>query len=97
MKNLLALFGLLVLVAVGVGWYQGWYQVNQLSSEGTYRVDVDARKFEDSVKKGAQWAGDALHDFSNRIGSDKSKESDISVKPNGGTDIQKPNMPATHR
>ena len=72
MRNLLALFGLLVLVVAGVGSSQGWYQLEKHGSTPDGKVqlqlELDPGRIEYSAKKGLQWAGDTLHDLSTKIG-----------------------------
>jgi hypothetical protein len=49
MRNLLALFGLLVLLAVGVGWYMGWYKFSfTRNTDGNLEIktNVDTKKVE---------------------------------------------------
>lgn len=43
MRNLLALIGLLLVLVVGVGWYQGWYQVSHSPGKepGFQRLEID--------------------------------------------------------
>jgi hypothetical protein len=51
MRNLLALFGALVLTFVGVGWYLGWYDFR--TKDGRATIDVNAAKAAEDVKRGA--------------------------------------------
>lgn len=45
MRNLLALFSAVVLVAAGVGWYRGWYHVqNSPAPAGHHAVNIDIDK-----------------------------------------------------
>src|SRR5262249_30012137 len=47
MKNTLALIGLVVVLAVGLGWYFGWYQFSTKPGEDGHRtinVDVNTKK-----------------------------------------------------
>ena len=47
MRNLLALFGLLVIGFAGTGWYMGWYKLSVTrSTEGNLEIkaDVDTKK-----------------------------------------------------
>ena len=49
MRNLLALFGLLVIGFAGTGWYMGWYKLSySRTTDGTIQIktDVDAKKVE---------------------------------------------------
>jgi hypothetical protein len=47
MKNTLALIGLVVVLAIGLGWYFGWYQFSTSPGEDGHRkinVDVNTKK-----------------------------------------------------
>ena len=47
MRNLLALFGLLIIGFVGIGWYMGWYKLSvSKSSDGNLEIktNVDTKK-----------------------------------------------------
>ena len=45
MRNLLALFAAAVLLVAGVGWYRGWYRVqNGPASPGHHAVNIDIDK-----------------------------------------------------
>jgi len=45
MRNLLALTATVVLLAAGVGWYRGWYRVqNSPAQPGHHAVNIDIDK-----------------------------------------------------
>ena len=53
MRNLLALFSALVLLVAGVGWYRGWYRVqNTPAPAGHHAVNIDIDK--DKIGKDLQ-------------------------------------------
>jgi hypothetical protein len=61
MKNLLALIGLVVVVAVGAGWYLGWYKIGtEPGSPGTIDVDVNTNKIKQDLKKGRDAFGNLV-------------------------------------
>jgi hypothetical protein len=62
MRNLLALAGLAVVTVVGVGWYLGWYKVQDSPTPDGHhhiQIDVDANKVKSDVNKGES----KIHDF----------------------------------
>lgn len=55
MRNLLALFGAVLLAFAGIGWYLGWYQFKtepELSGHQNVNIDINAPKIMADVKKG---------------------------------------------
>ena len=45
MRNLLALLAAVVLLVAGIGWYRGWYRVqNSPTSPGHHAVNIDIDK-----------------------------------------------------
>jgi hypothetical protein len=70
MRNLLALFGALVLVFVAAGWYLGWYDVR--TGAGTSTINVKANKVADDLERGAAAVGEQVK---------KSREAVVPEKP----------------
>jgi hypothetical protein len=69
MRNLLALFGLLVIGFVGVGWYMGWYKLSVTkSSDGHLEIKTDV----DTKKVGAD-SSDALNKLGTVISNQAEK------------------------
>jgi hypothetical protein len=67
MRNLLALAGLVVVTFVGVGWYLGWYKVQDAPTPDGHhhiQIDVDANKVKSDVNKGETKIHDILTDQS---------------------------------
>jgi hypothetical protein len=65
MRNLLALTGLVVLTFLSLGWYLGWYKVQDSpTSDGHHhiQIDVDANKVKSDVNKGETKIHDSLTD-----------------------------------
>ena len=57
MRNLLALFALLLLVFVGVGWFLDWYQVRSdpaPTGHQNVNIDINSTKIIADVHKGIQ-------------------------------------------
>lgn len=64
MKNLLALLGGLFLVLAAVGWYQGWYSIDQVPAEGgttTLNISIDTGKIREDISKGKDKIGGLLN------------------------------------
>lgn len=69
MRNLLALFGLLVIGFVGVGWYMGWYKLSVTkSSDGNLEIKTNV----DTKKVGAD-SSDALNKLGTVVGNQAEK------------------------
>ena len=87
MRNLLALAAFVVLVVAGIGWYQGWYQVQRNAAQDGHEsinVDFNTKKIKDDVRTGE----DKIHKAIDGISSDSGKKSEapasVSDKPNAG-------------
>lgn len=69
MRNLLALFGLLIIGFVGIGWYMGWYKLSvSKSSDGNLEIKTNV----DTKKVGAD-SSDALNKLGTVIGNQAEK------------------------
>ena len=64
MKNLLALVGLVVVSAAGLGWYLGWYQIGTEPASSGHRhihVDVNTAKISQDLETSQKKVGELLH------------------------------------
>jgi hypothetical protein len=64
MKNFLALIGLVVILAAGIGWYCGWYQIGSAPAPDGHRrfnVDVNTDEIRNDVKKGIENVEDLIN------------------------------------
>jgi hypothetical protein len=69
MRNLLALFGLLIIGFVGIGWYMGWYKLSVTkSSDGNLEIKTNV----DTKKVGAD-SSDALNKLGTVVGNQAEK------------------------
>ena len=65
MRNLLAMAGLASVIFLGLGWYLGWYKIQNASSPDGHRhiqIDVDTNKVKSDVGKGEAKIHDILTD-----------------------------------
>jgi hypothetical protein len=65
MRNLLALAGLASLIFLGLGWYLGWYKIQNAAAPDGHRhiqIDVDTNKVKSDVSKGESKLHDLLTD-----------------------------------
>ncbi len=53
MKNLFAIIGLLVVLFIGVGIWQGWFKF-AVNSDNKATVEADLKKAGDDIKKGIE-------------------------------------------
>jgi hypothetical protein len=58
MRNLLALFAMVVLVFAGVGWYRDWYRVQTTPSD--VHITINRDKVSSDVRRGEERLHDAL-------------------------------------
>ena len=61
MRNLLALFGLLVIVFGVVGWYRGWYEIGSATGKDgqkQFQVSIDSGKITSDVKSATRKVGE---------------------------------------
>jgi hypothetical protein len=78
MRNLLALAGLTSVIFLGLGWYLGWYKIQNASSpDGRHhiQIDVDADKVKSDVSKGESRLHDILTDEGGVSQNDKNPPS----------------------
>lgn len=65
MRNLLALAGLTALLFFGLGWYLGWYKIQNTSAPDGHhhiQIDVDTNKVKSDVNKGENKIHEILTD-----------------------------------
>jgi hypothetical protein len=62
MKNLFAIIGLLVVLFIGVGIWQGWFKF-AVNSDNKVSVDVDGKKVGDDIKKGGEAVQQKLNEL----------------------------------
>ncbi len=62
MKNLFAFIGVLVVVVVGVGIWQGWFKF-AYNSDGKVIVEGDTNKAKEDIKKGVEAGKEKLEDL----------------------------------
>ena len=70
MRNLLALFGALVLGFGGVGWYMGWYTIRfGRTADGNIHLeaDVDQKKVVHDTEDGAKQVGQLIGTQAERV------------------------------
>jgi hypothetical protein len=78
MRNLLAFLAAVVLTVACVGWYLGWYTVeNTPAPQGhnAVQIDIDRHKIGDDLHKGGQKLQEAID--KNRSKEDEKKENGI--------------------
>ena len=64
MRNLLALFGLVVVAFLVIGWHQGWYSVKSTPTtpgHNSYNVDINTKKVGTDVQGGVKAGADKVH------------------------------------
>ncbi|MBN9122680.1 MAG: hypothetical protein J0I06_26630 [Planctomycetes bacterium] len=79
MRNVLALFGLLIIGFVGLGWYMGWYKLSvSRTADGNLEIKTDV-----NTKKVGADASDAIKNAGSVIGShvDKAAHDAKAVTP----------------
>ena len=78
MRNLLALLGLLVLLVVGVGWYQGWYQVTHSPGKepGFQRleIDINQKQITTDVQEGLRRSQEQLKRWLDQANEERSNQ-----------------------
>jgi hypothetical protein len=63
MRNLLALFALLVLAFLGCGYFLGWYKISTAPAPDGHRsvtIDLNTKKIGQDIHAGAEKVGDAF-------------------------------------
>jgi hypothetical protein len=81
MRNLLALFGAVLLAFAGLGWYLDWYKIkNDAAPQGHHNVNIDinAVKVEEDVSKGVHQAEEKIQHV---LEKDKSPSDDKAKTP----------------
>jgi hypothetical protein len=67
MRNLLALFGLAVILFLGLGWYLNWYSFRAVApaepGRKTYTIDINTKKISEDVRQKIREGEERLHDF----------------------------------
>ena len=92
MRNLLALFALALLVFAGVGWYLGWYKIqNTPAAEGHHQINVDLnkKKISEDLHRGEERIQKALENNQKSPGTspgkgqteERNQDKDISNPP----------------
>jgi hypothetical protein len=79
MRNLLALFALLVLLFVGIGWFKGWYRVERTDSapgKQSYNVEVDTNKIRHDVHQTGERLYNAIEDRKDNTPKTDNSQSD---------------------
>ncbi len=72
MRNLLALFGALVLVFVGAGWYLGWYDFR--TKDGNSTINVKGAKVAGDLERGAAAVGEKVKKSREAAAADKPEQ-----------------------
>ena len=58
MRNMLALFAMALLTAIGLGWYLGWYKVRSqpasVPGQHSVQIDIDTKKIGADLQNGEQ-------------------------------------------
>ena len=86
MRNLLSLFGLLVIGFAGIGWYMGWYKLSVTrGTDGNLEIktDVDTKKVEtDSTDARSRTSGTAIGSHVEKAAQDTGEDqSRLPVRP----------------
>lgn len=78
MRNLLALFALMLLTTIGLGWYLGWYKVSSqpasVPGQHSVQIDIDTTKIGADLQNGEQKIKQIIKDKTKD--ESKSKSSD---------------------
>src|SRR5438105_12340917 len=87
MRNLLALLSALVLLFAGVGWYRGWYRIqNSAAPAGHHAVNIDIDK--DKIGKDLHEGEEELQ----KVIEKKLKEDGGRPGPKTSPDVNTPNL-----
>ncbi len=76
MRNLLAVFSVAVLTFAAVGWYLGWYRVENTPAQTGHRavsIDIDKDKIEEDLYTGEEKLQELL-DKKHKDGANKAEE-----------------------
>jgi len=63
MRGMFTLFGFLMVVALVLGYFRGWYSITQQTAENghsKYAVDVNTQKAKEDISSGAKSAVNAI-------------------------------------
>lgn len=63
MRGMFTLFGFLVVLALVVGYFRGWYQITAQTAENghnKYAIDVNTQKAKEDISKGAKATVNAI-------------------------------------
>jgi hypothetical protein len=94
MRNLLALVGLLVVLFLGIGYHQGWYNIaRQSAPDGTQRFQVDfhSERFTKDTQHVLERGGQFISDLGSKSGEGERKSEFVGPPaPDNGKAQQKP-------
>ena len=97
MRNLLALFGLLVLGFAGIGWYMGWYKLSFThNSDGNLeiRTNVDTKKVGTDSTDALKNLGAVIGKQAEKVGHDVNLNGPTTPPDSGVTPQGTPSNPS---